>query len=620
MSHNRSLPASSASLGNTWLGRLALGRWGSVSLPAFLFTATLHAQEPAAKNLADSLDPTTDAPLSTDLPAEPAPAVAATPSQNVTVNLINRLVQKGILSQAEATEIIQQAEADAQKAAAQADIAALPPAPSEDDTRVSYIPEVVKNEMRDQIKQELMAAAREEKWSEKSSPDWTSKFKPFGDIRGRYESTFFADSNDNTGSFPNFNAINTGAPFDTSGTQFSPQYNVDQDRNRARLRARIGTEIMLGDGFNGGIRLATGESNSPTSPNQSLGANGGNFSKYAIWLDRAFLSYDAGPRLGDGQELTLLIGRFDNPFFSTDIQWDDDLGFDGLAVRGKVRINDKASTFFTAGYFPVYNTDFNFASNQPSKFESTDKWLTGAQIGVEWKIADDLSAKLAIAYYDFNAIEGKLSDPYTPLTSSDAGSTDSTRPGFAQRGNTYMALRDIVPTAANDFGAKYQYQYYGLASQFRNLTITGRLDYDHWDPYRLTLLGEATKNLAFDENGIAKKAVNNRGPASGSKAGTFEGGDSAWNLALQFGKPSMERLGDWQAGFGYRYVESDAVVDGFTDSDFGGGGTNVQGFIIGGNVALTPAVRVGLRWMSSDEIIGAPLSTDTLQIDLNAKF
>ena len=578
-----------------------------------------HGTVLAQENSSAAPDPAADMPLSTDLPAGPAPAAA--PSRNVTVNLINRLVQKGILSQAEAGEMIQQAEADAataQNAAAKADVAALKSPAGEDETRVTYIPEVVRNDMRDQIKQELMAAAREEKWSEKSSPDWTSRFRPFGDLRARYESVMFADGNDNTGAFPNFNAINTGAPFDTSGTQFSPQYNVDQDRNRARLRARIGTEIMLGDSFNGGIRLATGESNSPTSPNQSLGANGGNFSKYSIWLDRAFISYDAGP--GDGQELKFLLGRFDNPFFSTDIQWDDDLGFDGLAVRGRVKTSDCTSTFFTAGYFPVFNTDFNFATNQPSKFESTDKWLTGAQIGVDWKIADDLTAKLAIAYYDFNAIEGKLSTPFTPLTSSDAGDTDSTRPGFAQRGNTYMALRDIVPTAANDFGNKFQYQYYGLASQFRNLTITGRLDYDHWDPYRLTLLGEATKNLAFDESGIATKAVNNRGPGSGTTPGAFEGGDTAWNIALQFGKPTMETFGDWQVGFGYRYVESDAVVDGFTDSDFGGGGTNVQGFTLGGNMALSPAVRVGLRWMSSDEIIGSPLSTDTLQIDLNAKF
>ncbi len=569
-------------------------------------------------------DPTAPGPLPGDLPAAPTPAAAPTP--NVTVNLINRLVQKNILTRAEADEMIKQAEADAvaaaQTAAAQADIAALPPAPGPDDMRVTYIPEVVKNNLRDQIKQELMATAHQEKWSEKSAPDWTSKFRPFGDIRGRSESTFFPAGNAADGSFPNFNAINTGAPYDASPSnpQFAPQYNVDQDRNRPRIRARFGTDIMLGDGFNGGIRLATGDSSTPTSTNQTLGSSGGNFSKYAVWLDRAFISYDAGP--GDGQELTFLLGRFDNPFFtSSEIMWDEDVGFDGLALRGKVKITDAVSSFFTAGYFPVYNTDFNFASNQPSKFSSTDKWLTGAQFGIDWKIASDLTAKVGVSYYDYNNISGKLSSPYIPLSATDAGNTDSTRPSFAQRGNTYMALRNIDnTTAANDFGNKYQYQYYGLAAEFRDVVINARLDYDHFDSIRISLLGEVIKNIAFDSSSVAGKAVNNLGSSSTSKPGAFEGGDTAWSLAFQIGNPALEKFGDWQAGFGFRYVESDAVVDAFNDSDFGGGGTNVQGFTLGGIMALTPAVKVGLRWMSSDEIAGPTLSTDVLLIDLNAKF
>ena len=575
-------------------------------------------------NLADTVDPVIDAPLTSDLPAEAAIVKPAGPSTNVTVNLIARLVEKGILTQEEATVMIQQAEAEAeqaqQTAAAQADVAALPPIASDDERRIIYIPEVVKNNMRDQIKQELMATAREEKWNEKNYPTWTEKFRPFGDLRGRYESVFFGEGNDNSdnASFANFNAINTGAPFDLASTQFYPTHNVDQDRQRTRIRARFGSDILLGDGFNAGIRLATGDSNSPTSPNQTLGGSGGNFSKYAIWLDRAFLSYDAGP--GDGEELTFLLGRFDSPFFSTDVQWDDDLGFDGLAMRGKVKLTDRASTFFTAGYFPVFNTDFNFASNQPSKFESNDKWLTGAQFGIDWKITDELTAKWGAAYYDFSNISGKLSDPFTPLSSSDAGNTDSSRPGFAQRGNTYMALRDIKPTAANDFGNKYQYQYYGLASEFRNVTVTGRLDYDHYDPVRLSLVGEITKNIAFDSGAINKKAINNRGPNVGKKNGTFEGGDTAWNLAFQVGKPAMERFGDWQARMGYRYVESDAIVDGFTDSAFGGGSTNVQGYIIGASMALSPSVKLGVKWMSADEVCGPPLSSDTFQFDINAKF
>src|SRR6478735_6706856 len=102
-----------------------------------------------------------------------------------------------------------------------------------------------------------------------------------------------------------------------------------------------------------------------------------------------------------------------------------------------------------------------------------------------------------------------------------------------------MALRNIDnTTSANDFGNKFQYQYYGLASEFRNLTLTGKLDYDHFDPVRLSLLGEVTKNIAFDGGDIGGKAVNNRASGTATKAGAFEGGDMAWNLAFQIGKPA----------------------------------------------------------------------------------
>jgi hypothetical protein len=550
----------------------------------------------------------------TTLPVQPVKSQALPPpSQNMAVNLVALLVKKGQLTQEEGLALIEQAESEAR--AAQAAAVPVPPPVKDGDVRVTYVPQTVRNGIRDEIKQDLMADQQTQSKNQPVAPEWTSRIRPFGDVRARYEGIFFPGGNDNTGSFPNFNAINTGAPFDTAGNQFSPQYNVDKDRDRMRLRVRFGADILLGDGFTGGLRIATGDSSSPVSTNQSLGASGGDFSKYSIWLDRAFLAYDFLE--GRENELSLLVGRFDNPFFSTDVMWDDDLGFDGLGTRGRFKVNENLTTFFAGGLFPVYNTDFNFASNQPSKFESHDKWLLGAQAGIEWKIQDDLTAKLGLAYYDFTNIEGELSSPYTPLGPNDAGDTDASRPSFAQRGNTYRALRNIVPTAANGNGTLDQYQYYGLASQFRILTATGRLDYTGYDPIRFALIGEYSKNLAFDSGDIGAVAVNNR---VGTGIGTFDGGDTAWNLTFQFGKTALEKRGDWMGSIGYRYVESDAVVDGFTDSEFGGGATNVQGFTLSGVLALSPSVKVALKWMSSDQVSGPPLGMDTLQFDINAKF
>lgn len=561
----------------------------------------------------------------------------ATPSQNVTINLINRLVERGALTKEDASDLIRLAEADAAEARASADAtqaaaeraaaaamqataAAEVPPLGDDDMRVTYIPETVRAQMRDEIKHEVLAQAREENWAAPNTlPEWTARIRLFGDVRVRGEGVFFADGNDNTGAFPNFNAINTGSPFDVSGTVFSPQLNVDQDRYRLRLRVRLGLEADLGNGFTAGLRIATGDSSSPVSTNQSLGTSGGNFSKYALWLDRGFLRYDWGGL--PTKNLAVMVGRFDNPFFSSEVTWDDDIGFDGIALQGRYEVTPGLTPFATVGAFPVYNTDFNFATNQPAKFKSDDKWLYGAQVGADWKAHKDFNLKMGVAYYYFDGIEGKLSDPFTPLNTQDAGNTDTRRPSFAQKGNTYMALRDIVPNASNNFGATHQYQYFGLATPFRELALTGRLDYNRWEPFQVSVSGEYVKNLAFDRNGIDRIAVNNRGSSGrNGNIGRFAGGDTAWIAGVKVGHPALDKSLNWQVGMNYRHVESDAVVDGFTDSDFGLGGTNLKGYSIFGAVALSPRMILGIRWMSATEIAGPPLRTDIIQFEIGGKF
>jgi hypothetical protein len=542
-------------------------------------------------------------------------------STNFAVNLVQKLVQSGVLSQADGQELVRVAQVEAEMAQQHFASQSQAPVAPDGTVRVTYVPEVVKKQIRDEVRADVMAQAQMERWAAPGLlPDWVNGVEPFGDVRLRYEYSRFPEGNDNTGAFPNFNSINTGSPFDVSGLVFSPQYNVDQDRQRFRLRARIGAEFLLEESFSAGIRLATGESNSPTSPNQSLGASGGNFSKYAIWIDRAFIKYEIG---GDpDRNVALLFGRFDNPFFNTDIIWDDDLGFDGLAFKGRYEIVKGVTPFVAGGFFPVYNTEFSYATNQPAKFESEDKWMWGAQIGIDWKITEDIKLKLAASYYDFHNIEGRLSTPYIPLSASDAGDTDATRPSFAQKGNTYRPLRNIIASPLNDYGTSMQYQYFGLASPYREVAYTGRLEIDTWEPYQIALIGEFVQNLDFDQDAIDAVAVNNRGVSDFATGaiGRFEGGDTAWFAGVQIGKGKFEKRWDWNATAGYRYVESDAVVDAFADSDFGGGGTNMQGYVIGASVALSPSVRLGLRYMTADEIAGPPLKSDIIQIDLNAKF
>jgi hypothetical protein len=600
-----------------------------------------------------------------------------TRTQNVTINLINRLVERGVLTQADATELIKQAEEDAAEARIMAEkqnksqpppaeeVAAgsgavlpsspfepNPPAEGEDAVSVSYVPEIVKEQLREEIKQEVMEKAREENWaSPRIFPTWVLRLTPFMDLRLRYEGIFFPSGNDNTGAFPNFNAINTGPPFDVTGSTFSPQFNVDKDRERARIRARIGAQMDLEDGFTMGLRIATGETNTPTSTNQTLGvanaAQGGNFSKYAIWLDRAFVKYELWGE--PGRDFLAEIGRFDNPYFTvSELIWDEDLGWDGLALSVRYRIplwQEKARSkvtgkdgtitveeataptsigitpFATVGIFPVFNTELNFSSNRPDKFSSEDKWLYGGQAGVSLRFSKDFNAKIAGAFYDFYNIEGKLSDPFVPLTTSDQGNTDDSRPSFAQKGNTYFPIRDIIPTVDNGFGTTKQFQYFGLATPFRVVDVTGSLDFAHFDPIHMTLFGEWLENIAFDHNDINAIAINNRGPSvTPGKPGSFVGGNVGWIVGLKVGYPALQHRWDWAVGANYRYLESDATVDAFNDSDFGLGGTNLKGYSVFGALALSPRIALALRWMSANEVAGPPLRIDIVQFDFNAKF
>ncbi len=595
-----------------------------------------------------------------DSAASPAPAPAATPSSapasapspNVTINLLNLMVKRNLISKEDAAGLIQQAEQEAASAqqvattqsasssnSAAAASAAPPAGPTpavsadgEDDTvHVDYVPDVVRNQIRDEVKADVMKQAQEEHWSSvDTTPDWVHRFHVTGDIRTRYEGDLFPDGNA-TGQIVNYNAINTGSPFDfnpnTLKSGLIPTYNVDQNRNRFRLRARIGAGIDLGENFTAGMRIGTGSDDQPVSENQTLGGasgQGGNFSKYQIWLDRAFVRYELGGQ--PEKDFSVSVGRFDNPFFSTSMIWADDIAFDGFMARGKYQVAEGVTPFLTAGAFPIFNTDLNFGTNSTAAgngYSSEDKWLYAVQGGSTWTINKDFSFKGAVAFYDFENIQGKVSDPISEDTDGNlpgfVGNTDDSRPSFAQHGNTYIALRDVIPDGS---GAPVP-EYFGLATRFEEVAITGQLDYSHFDPFHLSLVGEFVDNVAFDRNSIENNGPTFLpGPQNNNNGSTFAGGGQGYDVRLNLGAPALEKLWDWNVNIAYRYLESDAVVDAFNDADFGGylTGTNLKGYILGANLGLTSRVWSSLRFMSADAIAGPALKVNTIQVDLNAKF
>ena len=641
------------------------------------WTVEPYAKEETAPLAATATTAGNNAASAAEAPVEPPDAgqnIATTPTGNVVINLINKLVERGVLTAGDARGMITQAQAEAetQKVQNESDMFAIAQIAAvqtmtdqalaeqtgmsavdasrremEADLRVSHIPAPVREQLVADIRRELAAGGVSIGGPERAPPGLPAllaQLKPEGEIRFRYEADLYPSGNDDTGAFPNFNAINTGNPFQINGSEFAPQWNTDQNRNRYRMLVRLGTGIELGDNFSAGLRMATGDNNSPVTANQSMGlanqGQGGQFSKYAIWLDRAYIRYDiggGGPETGllavgapysmvgpgqpgGGAGATFWVGRFDNPFFSTPIIFDNDLGFDGAALRLTYNYNDVFLPSVVAGAFPVFNTDLNFSSNQAEKYPSYDKYLFAIQGGTQVNITRNWSTQVAAAYYSFYNIEGKFSSPYTQYSEDDAGDTDNSRPSFAQKGNTYRTLRNVVPPPGSS-ELLMDYQYFGLATPFQNLAFTGKLSYDGWDPITVSLIGEFVSNLAFNSSAINEVAVNNLSVDDNLESdGTYEGDPNAWLVDIEAGHAELDKLGAWQLSFGYRYVGSDAVVDGFNDSDFGLGGTNMKGFTLAGRVALSPQVYLGLRWYGSESIAGPQYDMNIFQVDLGAKF
>jgi len=553
-------------------------------------------------------------------------------SPNATINLVNLLVKQGVLTEQQAAELIKQAENEAfvareavkgaadkatvaEKTAADASRLVSPPGTK----RVTYVPEIVKRQLREELKQEVMGKAKKEGWANPDIvPEWVNRIRFYGDVRVRYENDRFPPGNENTAVFYNFNSINNGSPF-VFGTP-QPLRNADENRNRFRLKARLGAEIDLTDGWSAGLRMGVGDSSSPVSTNTTLGGGGGNFSKYPIWLDRAYIRYQT-----INEHFTVSLGRFNNPFFApTDLVWYDELGFDGVAAQVKYEAAPGFVPFAVAGAFPLYNTLFNFPDRgRPDQGEalagtnlpSTDRYLFGGQIGFDWKMNEDVRLKVGAAYYDFHNVEGRLSSLCAPDSAAgfDVCDTDGTRPSFAQFGNTYMPLRNII------FGNAYQAQYFGLASPFRVVELTGRLDLGYFHPVHILVDGTYVKNIAFDWKSINAVSFNNN---ITTQAGTlvFNGGDTGAMGRVLVGHPKLQQAWDWNAYVAYKYLESDATVDAFTDPDFGLGGTNLRGYIVGANLGINKYVWSSVKWMSANSIAGPRFAVDVFQLDLNARF
>lgn len=509
--------------------------------------------------------------------------------RNTVVNILEALVARGVLTQADAQGMVARAQEQAET-----EVAALrsQEAAEQGAVRVTYVPEIVKEEIQaavredvqDEVVEDVVERARTEGWGVPGAlPAWVRNIDVDGWLRVRGEGQYFDEQNA-VNTYLAFNTINEEGGIGEAGPD--ALLNTTEDRGRLRARLRVDLNAEISPTVTAKLSFATGNMNDPVSMNATL-ANYGRRLNFAV--QNAAIEWAASnDRATRG--LDLYAGRFDNPFLSTTILWDEDLSFEGVAGKAAFDVFRRRSgdglqpgVSLTLGAFPLEEVEL----------ASDDKWLYAGQLGVEVPLGERSRFRLGSAYYEFRNIVGLRN-------TIDSRLNDYTAPALLGRGNTLYDIRNDLDPATN---------LYALASEYEIANLTAQLELHVFGENELRITGDYLENRGFDAGAVAALIGE---PINARTTGR--------QLEISIGRPRILEPRDWRVFAAYRYLQRDAVIDAFTDSDFGLGGTDTEGYIVGFDLGITRNAWVTTKVLSSNEIDGPPLSIDVLQLDLNTRF
>jgi len=502
--------------------------------------------------------------------------------RNTVINLLQALVDQGVMTREKAAQLVKAAQ---DKAAADAAAVAKT---DEGAVRVPYVPQIVKDEIAKQVAQEVKPAvvadvvkdAKTEKWGVPGAlADWLTRTRVSGTVTLREEDVFFAK--DNVPDFYlNYYGINTAGGIAKAG--LNAFENVDVDRARFRGRARLAVDSDITDSVTAGMRIVTGNTSDLVSETQTLDGT----APYQFGLDELYIRLDER----NAQKfpwLSAVGGRFLNPYGTpTDLIFHKDLTFEGVAVTGRYGLGnggaDQSHLFITLGVHPI----------QEIALSTQDKWLVGAQLGANLRWGEGQRLRLSGAFFDYLNVTGRLN----PL---DGMEFNYTAPTYERQGNTYFDISNSTDPTVNLFA---------LAAKYRleNLNLTYALPIGR---YTLGATADAVRNVGYDTARVSANVGQYVAPRTKGYQGEFS-----------FGYPEVLTAGAWRALVGYRYLQRDAVIDAYTDSDFHWGGTDAKGYYLMGDYGLANRVWMRVRYLSSNAIDGPTLGIDTLQLDLNTRF
>jgi hypothetical protein len=335
------------------------------------------------------------------------------------------------------------------------------------------------------------------------------------------------------------------------------------DRYRDRIRARLAVTAKATDNITLGLGLTSAEGQDPRSGNQSLT---GVFNKKPIEIDLAYFDWKFAS-WGD-----LIGGKMKLPFVkgAQNLFWDNDITPEGVAFT------------FTRGIW--FGSAYNFWLQEVSGAENTltsDPMMQGAQLGVRLPIGGS-TLTLAAHYYDLSSAQGRVA-PAAPFFNANANNNTTIGTGA-----TLALLND--------------YEVFDVMAQLD--TTLGSLPFQVWV--------EAAQNQS--PSGFV--------PPANTIANDQ---DTAYSAGFLFGRASNPKT--WELGAMYQKVEKDALFAQLIDSDFAGGFSDNDGYVVRAGYApvrnwvLNATYFVNQRNVERANGAGqTEVDYNRLQLDFTVKF
>lgn len=192
-----------------------------------------------------------------------------------------------------------------------------------------------------------------------------------------------------------------------------------------------------------------------------------------------------------------------------------------------------------------------------------DSGLWGAQVGAEVQLGAQ-TLTFGAGYYDYGNVEGEKVFYYKGDGSNSQGNSTTTD-------GTHL--------------------YY--AQDFDQLEAFGELAFEAGG-MPVAVFANAVENTAADKD------------------------DFGFLLGAKVGK--VKEAGSWDARYQFKKIERDAVLAAFTDSDFGGGGTDAEGHELNFGYGISQGWSFGATFFSNDiGISGTDEDYQRVQLDLEFK-